>query len=96
MATSPLPPLGPKRGQKCYVTPTFSGVPKQGDKIKSGYLTASFSGAQKGANATSPLHSRGPQTKGDTIRSGYLTPSFSGGQKRADILRYTNILGVPK
>ena len=21
--------LGPKRGRKCYVTPTFSGVPKQ-------------------------------------------------------------------
>ena len=21
--------LGPKRGQKCYVTPAFSGVPKQ-------------------------------------------------------------------
>ena len=28
--------LGPKRGRKCYVTPAFSGVPKQrGDKIRS-------------------------------------------------------------
>ena len=27
--------LGPKRGWKCYVTPTFSGVPNKGDKIRS-------------------------------------------------------------
>ena len=27
VATSPLPSRGPKRGQKCYVTPTFSGIP---------------------------------------------------------------------
>ena len=24
--------LGPKRGKKCYVTPTFSGVPNRGNK----------------------------------------------------------------
>ena len=27
VATSPLPSRGPKRGQKCYVTPAFSGIP---------------------------------------------------------------------
>ena len=27
--------LGPKRGRKCYVTPTFSGVPNKGNKIRS-------------------------------------------------------------
>ena len=27
--------LGPKRGRKCYVTPAFSGVPNEGDKIRS-------------------------------------------------------------
>ena len=27
--------LGPKRGQKCYVTLAFSGVPNKGDKIRS-------------------------------------------------------------
>ena len=32
MATSPLPSRGPKGGRKCYVTPTFSGVPKHGFK----------------------------------------------------------------
>ena len=26
VAASPLPSRGPKRGQKCYVTPAFSGV----------------------------------------------------------------------
>ena len=38
VATSPLPSRGPKRGQKCYVTPTFSEVPnaKRGEKIRSG------------------------------------------------------------
>ena len=51
MATSPLPSWGPKRGRDCYVTPAFSGIPntKQGEKIKSGYLTPAFLGAQKGA-----------------------------------------------
>ena len=51
MATSPLPSLGPKRGRKCYVTPAFSGIPnaKLGDKIRSGYLTLAFFGAQKRA-----------------------------------------------
>ena len=36
-------------GKACCVTPTFSGVPKQGDKIKNGYLTPHFSGAHKWA-----------------------------------------------
>ena len=38
MATSPLPPRGPKGGRKRDVTLAFSGVPQQGDKIKSGYI----------------------------------------------------------
>ena len=29
VAASPLPSRGPKRGQKCYITPAFSGIPKQ-------------------------------------------------------------------
>ena len=31
MAASPLPSRGLKRGQKCYVTPEFLGVPNKGD-----------------------------------------------------------------
>ena len=52
----------PNRGRKCYVTRAFSGMPNakcgeqnqkwpptKGIKIKSGYLTCAFSGAQKRA-----------------------------------------------
>ena len=46
----------PKRGQKCYITPTLSRVPNKEDKIKAG--------PKEGGNATSPLDSRGSPTKG--------------------------------
>ena len=36
-------------GQKSYVTPAFSGAPKQGGKIRSGCLTLAFSGAHRRA-----------------------------------------------
>ena len=42
---------GPKRGRKCYITPTFSGVPNIGDVMKVG--------PKEGGDATSPLHFRG-------------------------------------
>ena len=82
LATSTLPSRGPKRGRKCYITPTFSGVPNKGDKIKAG--------PKEGGNATSPLHSRGSPTKG-TNQSGpkrgrkcYITPTFSGVPNKGD------------
>ena len=60
---SPLPSRRPKRKQKCYVTPPFSGIPNakrgerknqkwsptNGNKIISGCLTPAFSEAQKRA-----------------------------------------------
>ena len=62
VAASPLPSWGPKRGQKCYVTPAFSVVPNakrgeqnqkwyptKGNTIGSGCLTPTFLGAQKRA-----------------------------------------------
>ena len=45
----------PTSGRKCYITPAFSGVPKQGDKVKGG--------PQVGGSATSPLRSRGSPNK---------------------------------
>ena len=42
----------PTSGQNCYITPAFSGVPKQGDKV------------QVGGSATSPVRSRGSPNKG--------------------------------
>ena len=43
MATSKLPFWGLTGGQNCYVTPAFSGVASNGDKIRIGYLTSAFS-----------------------------------------------------
>ena len=65
MTASRLPSRGPTSGRKCYVTPSFSGVPKQGDKIRSGYLTTPFLGAHKWAELLrNPSILRGPQTRG--------------------------------
>ena len=51
VATSTLPSRGPMRGQNCYVSPSFTAVPNANvrDKIRSGDLTPTFSGAHKGA-----------------------------------------------
>ena len=51
MASSPLLSRWPKRGRNCCVTPAFTGIPKakREEKIRSGYLTFAFSGAQKKA-----------------------------------------------
>ena len=64
MATSPLPSRGPKTGRKCYITPAISRVPnaKHGEKIRSGYLTLAFSGAQNRAELLrNPCSIEGPQ-----------------------------------
>ena len=58
VATSPMPCRGPKGGRKCYATPEFRRFPKKvgqnqkssptkGIKIRCGYLTHAFSGAQR-------------------------------------------------
>ena len=65
MAALPLPSRGPKRGRKCYITPTFSGVPNKGSKIRNGCLTPAFLGAQKRAEMLHhPRILRGPQQRG--------------------------------
>ena len=102
MATSPLPSWGPTSGWKCYITPAFSGVPKQGDRIKSGFLTPTFSGAPKSGVATYPLNSRespkkGTVSKGATPflpsrgptswRNYYVTPAFSGVPTQGDKIK---------
>ena len=88
---------GANKGRKCYVTPTFPGVPKQrGDKI-SGRLTLAFSGAQKRAEMLrQPCILGDPQTKRDKIRSGCLTRAFSKAHKRVKMLRPPCILGDPQ
>ena len=39
-----MPSRGPINGRNRYVTLAFSGVPKQANKIRSGYFTLAFSG----------------------------------------------------
>ena len=84
VAASPLPSWGPKRGQKCYITPAFSGIPNakrgeqnqkwsptKGNTIGSGCLTPSFLGAEKRAEMLHfPFNMRGPphQARGAKIQ----------------------------
>ena len=96
MATSPLPLQGPTSGQNCYVTPKFTGVPKQGDKIKSGYLTATFSGAHKWAELLRNLAFLGVPEQGAIIRDGYLTPAFSGATRGRNCYATLHSWGTPK
>ena len=74
--------VGPTSGRKCYITPSFSGVPK-----RHGGQNQNWWGPQVGGNATSPLHSRGSPktwgTKSELVgptsgRKCYITPAFSG------------------
>ena len=72
----------PTSGRKCYITPAFSGVPKQGDKVNGG--------PQVGGSATSPLRSRGSLNKGKgqgwptSWRTCYITPAFAVVLKQDD------------
>ena len=76
---------GLKRGRKCYITPSFSGVPNRGDKIKAG--------PKEGGNATSPLHSRGYPTKGTKSKGAQKRaellhhPGFSGIPNKRDKIK---------
>ena len=93
LATSPLPSRGPKRGQNCYATPAFSGVRNKGDKIKTGYLTAAFLGAQKRvALLRKPCVLWGPQQMGQN-QNWLPHRCFLRGQKRVECLRNACILG---
>ena len=75
----------PTKGRKCYIIPTFSGVPKQGGKAKGGPQLGggatspvrsrtegerNKSGRQVGGSATSPLRSLGSRSEGDGNKSG--------------------------
>ena len=73
VATSPVFSWGPKRGQECYVTPAFSGVPNKGQQSENWLPHPCLVGCPKeGGKAMSALHSRGSPTPGATskMRSG--------------------------
>ena len=78
----------------------FSGFPKRGDKIRSGYITPAFLGARNWAEwLNKPCLLGGPPTMGTKSevatsplpswgpgigRNGYITPTFSGGAQSGD------------
>ena len=62
---APLPSPGSKRGRNCYVAPALAGIPKQGDKIRSGCITPALSRVQNRTELLcSPGVSGAPQTRG--------------------------------
>ena len=98
VVASLVPSQGPKRGWKCDVTSAFSRVPNKeeqilnwsptkGNKITSGCLNPTLSGAhKKGRNATSPLQIGDPQrqerrAKSEVAASPLLSRGPSGGRK---------------
>ena len=97
LAALAMPSRGPKTGQKCYVTPAFSGVPNKGEQNQNWLPEPCLLGGPKvGGSAMSPLHSRGSPTKGNKIRIGCLSHAFSGAEKWAEVLCHPCILGGPQ
>ena len=78
--------------QKWLPHPSLLGHPKEGNKIRSGYLTPAFSGARKRAEMLRhSCHSRGSPTKGSKIRSG---PQQRG--TKSEMATSPCLLGGPK
>ena len=98
---------GPQRGRKCYLNPAFRGVPNakrgdenqmwsptKGNKIGSGCLTCSFSGAQKRAKMVRhPCILGGPQRQ---ARAGKLELIPNKGVNKQKWLPHSSLLGGPK
>ena len=87
---------GARGARNCYVTRAFSVVhnARNGDKIRSGYLTLAFSGAKKRAALIhDPCVPGVPYAKHENITSGSLNPAFSGAHDRAELLHNPCILG---
>ena len=83
-ATSTLLARGPKSGWNGYVTAAFSGVPRIGDEIRSGYINPTFSEPKSGRDSDVTTAFLGVPRKGDKIRRGYINATFSGAQNRAE------------
>ena len=60
------------------LTPAFRWSPKKGDRIRKGYITPAFSGAQKWADWIHNPAFAGSPIGGDKFRRVYITPDFLG------------------
>ena len=108
VATTPIPSRGPKRGRKCYATPTFSGYPnaKHGEQ-KNGLWSQTkqknqiwlphpglLGGPKKGGNATSALHSRGSPTPTSGRKKSVVVPNK--GEQNQKGMPHPCLLGGPQ
>ena len=76
-----MPSRAAGRGRTCYVTLEFLGLPnaKRGDKVRTGYLTAIFSVAQKRTEVLcNPSILGDPQCQAAGENGKYLTAAFPG------------------
>ena len=96
VAVSPLPSQEPKRGRKCHVIPTFSGIQKKGEQNHKWLPHSCLLGNPKeGGNATPPLHSRGSKKRGNKTRRGCLTRSLRGRKRGRKCYVTPAFSGVP-
>ena len=94
----PLPSRGRKIGRNRYVAVVLLGVPENGDKMTSGYITPAFSGAQDWAEWLPYLGVlTGPQKRGQNHKWPHH-PCLLGGAKSARNFDATraSFSGVPK
>ena len=101
LATPPLRSWGPRRGQKCCVTPGSSGIPKQrGTRSALAATPLSSRGRIRGQKCyVSRVFSGKPKQRGKPKQTniiGSLTPAFPGAQKRAEVLHNPFVLGDPQ
>ena len=82
-AASTLPSWGPKRGRKCYITPAFSGVPKQrGTKSELAASPLPSRGPKRGRKCyVTPAFSRIPKRGGGQNQNWQPHPCLLGGPK---------------
>ena len=96
LVASAMPSRGPKSGRKCYVSPTFLGVPNKGEQNQDCLLQPCLLGGPKvGGSSMSPLHSRGSPTKWNKIRIGCLSHAFSGAKSGRKCYVNPAFSGVP-
>ena len=99
VAASPLHSHGPKRGRKCHVTSAFLRRPQtKGEKIRIGYLTLAFSGAQKRAQMLChPCILGASPNNGEQNQKWLPHPYLLGGPKEGgNVTPPLHSRGVPK
>ena len=97
VATSPLSSRGPKEGGIAMQTLHSRGFPTKVDKIKNGYLTITFFGAENRAELLcNPCILGGPQRRGTKSEVASSPLHSQGAHHGGALLRTPCILGSPQ